>query len=116
MDGLKNILNSDMEGLKDGIAEKMKSNMEDLKNGLKADMEGLKEGLTKFLQEIIPNGEKVLYETHEENKLNINHDFMDSNIRLKINHIPNINMRNFDDKDMMTWILQMEQYFDRSKM
>ena len=33
--------------------------MEDLKNGLKED-------LTKVLQEMLPNGEKVLDETHDE--------------------------------------------------
>jgi len=33
--------------------------MEGMKEGLKAEMEGLKEGLTKFLQEMIPNGDKV---------------------------------------------------------
>ena len=38
--------------------------MEDMKN----DMESLKEGLTKVLQEIIPNGEMVVYETREGKK------------------------------------------------
>ena len=61
--------------------------MEYLKNGLK-------ENLTKLLQEMIPNGEKVLDETHDEKK--INHDFIDSNIGLKRDHIPKINMRKFD--------------------
>ena len=49
-------------------------------NGLKVDMEGFKEGLTRLLQEIIPNSEKVLDETHDENKRNVNHDFIDSKI------------------------------------
>ena len=49
--------------------------MEDLKKDM--------EGLTKLLQEIIPNGEKVVEETHDENKINFNHDFIDSNIGLK---------------------------------
>ena len=108
MDGLKNGLKSDMEGLKDDIGAKMKGNMEDLKNGLKIDMEGLK----KFLQEIIPNSGKVLDETHDENKINVNHDFIDSNVGLKSHHIPNIDMRMFDGKDLITWILQIEKYFE----
>jgi len=37
---------------------------------------------------------------------------MESNIRLKIHHVTNIDMRKFDGKDTVTWILQMEQYFD----
>ena len=38
-------------------------------------MEGLKEGLTKLLQAMIPNGENILHETHDEKKINANHDF-----------------------------------------
>ena len=31
---------------------------------------------------------------------------------MKTHHNPNIDMRKFDRKDLVTWILQMEQYFD----
>ena len=75
-------------------------------------MEGLKEGLTKLIQEIIPNGEKVVDETHDENKINVNRDFINSNVGLKTHHIPKINTRKFDGKDPVTWTLRMEQYFD----
>ena len=30
----------------------------------------------------------------------------------EINHVPKIDMRNFDGKDPITWILQMEQFFE----
>ena len=56
----------------------------------------------------LPNGEKVLDETHDETKINVNHDFIDSNIGSKTHHVPKINMRKFDGKDHITWILQME--------
>ena len=79
---------------------------------LKKDTEGLKEGGTKLLQERPPNDEKVVEETHDEKKINLNHDFIESNIGLKTHHIPKIDMRKFDGKDPVTWILQMEQYFD----
>ena len=69
----------------------MKDNMENMKNGLKADMEGL----TKLTQEMIPNGEKIVEETHDENKINVNLDFINSNVGWKIHHIPNMDMRNF---------------------
>ena len=65
---------------------------------------------------MLPNGEKVVEETHDENKINVNHDFINSNVGLKTHHIPNINMRMFDSKDLVTWILQMEQYFDLHNM
>ena len=54
---------------------------------------------------MLPNGEKVLDETHDENKRNFNHDFIDSSVGFTTLHIPNINMRNFDGKDLTTWIL-----------
>ena len=58
------------------------------------------------------NGERVVKETHDENKRNVNHDFIDSNVGLKTHHVPKIDMRKFDGKDPETWILQMEQFFD----
>ena len=114
MDGLKNGMESNMDGLKNGMEAKMdgvEANMDDMEanidgiegnmEDLKKDMEGLKEGLAKLLQEKLPNGEKVVEETHDENQINVG---------LKTYHITNINMRNFDGKDLITWILQMEQY------
>jgi len=42
----------------------------------------------------------------------MNRNWIDSNFGLKTNHIPKIDMRKFDGKDPVTWILQMEQFFD----
>ena len=50
--------------------------------------------------------------THDENKINFNRDFIISNVGWKNHHIPKMDMRKFDGKDPVTWILQMEQYFD----
>ena len=61
---------------------------------------------------MIPNGKKVVQETHDKNKINVNCDFIKSNVGLKTHHIPKIGMKKFDGKDPVTWILQMEQYFD----
>ena len=54
---------------------------------------------------MIPNGEKIVGETHNENKINVDRDFINSNVGLKNHHIPNMDMRNFDGKDHVTWIL-----------
>ena len=86
----------------------LKKGMDDLKIELKTDMDELK----KLLQERVTNGERVVKETHDENKRNVNHDFIDSNVGSKTHHIPKIDMRKFDGKDPVTWILQMEQFFD----
>ena len=68
--------------------------------------------LKKLLQERVTNGERIVKETHDENKRNVNHDSIDSNVGSKTHHIPKIDMRKFDGKDPATWILQMEQFFD----
>ena len=75
-------------------------------------MADLKTDLTNFLQEILTNGERVVKETHDVNKRNVNHDFIDSNVGLNTHHILKIDMTKFDGKDPTTWILQMEQFFD----
>jgi len=118
MDGLKKDVEAkiygmeakmnDMEAKMDDLKMDLKTGMEDLKTGL----EDLKTYLTKFLQEMLTNGERVVKETRDEKKINVNHDFIDSNVGSKDHHIPKIDMRNFDGKDPTTWIPHMEQFFD----
>ena len=83
----------------------VEAKMDDLKIDLKTCTEDLKTDLTKFLQEMLTNGERVVKETHDENKRNVNHDSIDSNVGSKIHYIPKIDMRKFDGKDPATWIL-----------
>ena len=90
----------------------VEAKMDDLKIDLKTDMEELKINMNKLLQEMVTKGERVVKETHDENKINVNHDSIDSNVGSKTHHIPKIDMRKFDGKDPATWILQMEQFFD----
>ena len=71
------------------------------KNDLNRDIEGL----TKLIQETFPNGEKVVEETHDEKKINVNHDFINYNVGWKNHHILKMDMRRFDGKDPVTWIL-----------
>ena len=106
MDGLK----WDMDGLK-GVMDGIKGNMEAFKVDMNARNAKL-EGLKTLLQERIPDSDKVIHENHYEDKRNMNYYFRDSNVEFKKHHIPNIYMRKFDGKDLVTWILQMEQYFD----
>jgi len=86
----KNVI-KDMANKVNGIEQKLNGNLE-----------YLKEGGINSLQERLPNVEKVVEETHHENKINVNHDFRDSNVELKTHHIPNIEMRKFDGKDPVT--------------
>ena len=122
MEGLKkgmeakmNGLEANMEGMevgmeakKDDKEAKINEKMENMKNDIKLDIEGLE----KLIQEMFPNGEKIVEETHDENKINDNHDFINSHAGQKNHHIPKMDMRKFDGNDPVIWILQMEQYFD----
>ena len=54
------------------------------------------EGWTKLIQEMFPNGEKIVEETHDKKKININHDFINSNVGWKNHHIPKMDMKKFD--------------------
>ena len=108
MDGLK----KDVEAKRDGLKKGIEANMDGLKIDLTTYMDGLKINMNKLLQEMVTNGERVVKKTHDDNKTNVNHDSLDSNVGSKTHHIPKIDMRKFDGKDPTTWILQMEQFFD----
>jgi hypothetical protein len=78
-------------------------------------MDGLKweimEWLKKFLIERPPESDNVSHEIHDEDTRKMNQDWRKFIFGLKTNHFPKINMRNFDGKDPITWILQVEQFF-----
>ena len=44
---------------------------------------------------MIPKGEKIVEETHDDKKINVNRDFINSNGG-KNHHIPKMDMRKFD--------------------
>ena len=97
-----------MESKINGVEAKMnamEAKMYNWKTYLKTDMEELKINMNKLLQERVTKGERVVKETHDENKINVNHDSIDSNVGSKTHHIPKIDMRKFDGKDPATWIL-----------
>jgi hypothetical protein len=75
-------------------------------------MDGLKgeiiEGLKKLLIERPPESDNVPLEIHDEDTRKMNRDWRNSSFRLKTNHFPNIDMRNFYGNDPITWILHME--------
>jgi hypothetical protein len=72
-------------------------------------MEGLKgeimEVLKSFVIEKTPESEMESHEIHDEDIRKVNQEWRNSNFGLKTNHVPKIDMRNFDGKDPITWIL-----------
>jgi hypothetical protein len=79
-------------------------------------MDGLKEEIMEVLKNFViertPESENVSHEIHDEDTRKVNQEWRNSNFGLKTNHVPKIDMRKFDGKDPITWILQMEQFFD----
>jgi gas vesicle protein len=102
--------------------EEMRRDINDLqkkivtKYELQEMMEGLKgeimEVLKNFVTEKTPESENASHEIHDEDTRKVNQEWRNSNFGLKTNHVPKIDMRKFDGKDPITWILQMEQFFD----
>ena len=45
---------------------------------------------------MFPDAEKIVEETHDEKKINVNHNFIKSNVGWKNHHIPKIDIRKFD--------------------
>jgi hypothetical protein len=72
-------------------------------------MDGLKgeimEGLKNFLIERTLESENLSHESHDEDTRKVNPEWRNSNFGLKSNHVLKIDMRKFDGKDPITWIL-----------
>jgi gas vesicle protein len=93
-----------------------KDELQEMKAKLEAKMDGLKEEimevLKNFVTEKTPESENASHEIHDEDTRKVNQEWRNSNFGLKTNHVPKIDMRKFDGKDPITWILQMEKFFD----
>jgi hypothetical protein len=101
----KIVTKDELQEMMDSMEAKLDTKMDTLKWEI---MEGLK----NFLIERTPESENVSHEIHDEDTRKVNQEWRNSNFGLKINHVPKIDMRKFDGKDPITWILHMEQLFD----
>jgi hypothetical protein len=89
--------------------DSMEANLDTKMDGLKGD---IMEVLKNFVIEKTPESENASHEIHDEDTRKVNQEWRNSNFGLNTNHVPKIDMRKFDGKDPITWILQMEQFFD----
>jgi hypothetical protein len=94
----------------------LQKKMDSMEANLDTKMDGLKweimEVLKNFITEKTPESENASHEIHDEDTRKVNQEWRNSNFGLKTNYVPKIDMRKFDGKDPITWILQMEQFFD----
>jgi hypothetical protein len=105
----KTITKDELQGMMDSTEAKLEEIMDTKMDGLKRD---IMEGLEIFVIERTPESENVSHEIHDDDTRNMNQEWRNSNLGLKINHFPKIDMRKFDGKDPITCILQMEKLFD----
>jgi hypothetical protein len=107
-------MHRDINDLKKKIITK--DELQDMEAKLEAKMDGLKEEIMEVLKHFVtektPESENASHEIHDEDTMKVNQEWINSKFGLKTNHVPKINMRNFDGKDPITWILQMEKFFD----
>jgi hypothetical protein len=84
------------------VMDSMEAKLDTKLDGLKGE---IMEGLKNFLIERTPKSENVSREIHDEDTRKVNQEWRNSNFGLKTNHVPKIDMRKFDGKDRITWIL-----------
>jgi hypothetical protein len=101
----KTVTKDELQEMRDSIEAKLDTKIDGLKGEI---MEVLK----KFVTKKTPESENASNEIHDVDTRKVNQEWRKSNFGLKTNHVPKIDMRKFDGKDPITWILQMEQFFD----
>jgi hypothetical protein len=101
----KKMTKYELQWMVDSTKDKLEAIMDTKLDGLKRE---IMEGLKNFLIERLAKSVNVSHEIHDEDIRNMNQDWRNSNFGLKTNHFPKIDMRKFDGKDRITWILQME--------
>jgi hypothetical protein len=93
-----------------------KDELQEMRDSMEAKMDSMEakimEIMKNFVIEKTPKSENSSHEIHDEDTTKVNQEWRNSNFGLKTNHVPKIDMRKFDGKDPITWILQMEQFFD----
>jgi hypothetical protein len=98
----KTVTKYELQRMMDSIEAKLEAIMDTKMEGLKRE---IMEGLKNFLIERTPKSENVSHEIHDEETRKMNQEWRNFNFGLKTNHFPNIDMRKFDGKDPITWIL-----------
>jgi hypothetical protein len=107
---------NELQNKMDSMEAKLDTKMDSMEAKLDTKIDGLKgeimEVLKNFVTEKTLESENASHEIHDEDTRKVNQEWRNSNFGLKTNHVPKIDMRKFDGKDPITWILQMEQFFD----
>src|ERR1700678_4247584 len=95
--------------LMDSMEAKLDTKMDSMEAKLDTKMDSMEakimEVMKNFVAEKTPKSENSSHEIHDEDIRKVNQEWRNSNFGLKTNHVPKIDMRKFDGKDPITWIL-----------
>jgi hypothetical protein len=109
MDSMESKLDTKMHSMEAKLMDSMEAKLDTKMDSMEAK---IMEVMKNFVTEKTPKSENSSHEIHDEDTRKVNQEWRNSNFGLKTNHVPKIDMRKFDGKDPITWILQMEQFFD----
>jgi hypothetical protein len=105
----KEITKYELQRMMDSTKAKLEAMMDTKIDGFKGE---IMEGLKKILIERPHESDNVSHEIQDEDTLKMNQDWRNSSFGLKTKKFSKIDMRNFDGKDPIIWILHMEKLFD----
>jgi hypothetical protein len=109
MDSMEAKLDTKMHSMEAKLMDSMEAKLDTKMDSMEAK---IMEVMKNFVTEKTPKSENSSHEIHDEDTRKVNQEWRNSNFGLKTNHVPKIDMRKFDGRDPITWILQMEQFFD----
>jgi hypothetical protein len=109
MDSMEAKLDTKMHSMEDKLMDSIEDKFDTKMDSMEAK---IVEVMKNFVTEKTPKSENASHEIHDEDTRKVNQEWRNSNFGLKTNHVPKIDMRKFDGKDPITWILQMEKFFD----
>jgi hypothetical protein len=108
----KTVTKDELQEMRDSMEAKLDTKMDSMEAKMDSMEAKIMEVMKNFVTEKTPKSENSSHEIHDEDTRKVNQEWRNSNFGLKTNHVPKIDMRKFDGKDPITWILQMEQFFD----
>ena len=101
-----------MESKLDTKMHSMEAKMDLMESKLDTKMDSMEAKIMEVMKNSVtektPESENASHEIHDEDTRKVNQEWRNSNFGLKTNRVPKIDMRNFDGKDPITSILQME--------
>jgi hypothetical protein len=101
-DELQEMMDTKMDSMEAKLMDSMEAKLDTKMDGLKGE---IIEVMRNFVIEKIPKSENGSHEIHDEDTRKVNQEWRNSNFSSKTNHVPKIDMRKFDGKDPITWIL-----------